>query len=258
MRIALTGAAGRLGSFLLGALSVRHDVVPVDRRPVDHSDARLVDLGDLEGLEEAFRGCQALVHFGGEPAVEAPWESVRDANLIGLRNAFEAARRTGVGRIVWASSNHAVGGNEVEAGVEAYRGRFVLDHRTDIRPDSLYGVSKVFGEALGRHYAEQHGLRVLSLRIGHCRPDDDWRIAARTAGTGWLDLDERGLRERYAALWLSQRDLAQLVERGLEADYRYACVYGVSANPNRFHDLEEARRVLGYVPQDAAVLGDAD
>jgi nucleoside-diphosphate-sugar epimerase len=254
MRLALTGAAGNLGAYLLGALSERHDVVPIDRRPVDHPAARLVDLADLEGLVEAFGDCRALVHFAGEPAVEAPWESVLDANLIGVRNAFEAARRAGVERIVWASSNHAVGGNEVEAGVESYRGRFLLDHRTEIRPDSFYGASKVFGEALGRLYADQHGLRVLSLRIGHCRPDDDWRIAARHAGTDWLPLDERGLLERYAALWLSQRDLAQLVERGLEADFRYACVYGVSANPNRFHDLEEARRVLGYVPADAAVL----
>ncbi len=257
MRIALTGAAGNLGAYLLGALSVGHDVVPVDRRAVDHPEARVVDLADLDGLVTAFAGCQALVHFAGEPAVEAPWASVLEGNLIGLRNAFEAARVAGLERIVWASSNHAVGGNEVEWGVETYRGRFVLDHRTEVRPDSLYGASKVFGEALGRLYADRHGLRVLSLRIGHCRPDDDWRVAARRAGTGWLDLDERGLLERYAAIWLSQRDLAQLVERGLVADYRYACVSGVSANPNRFHDLEEARRVLGYVPLDAAVLEDA-
>ena len=223
MRVALTGAAGDLGSVLLGALSGRHDVVPIDRRPVDHPAARVVDLADLDGMVRA----------------------------------FEAARQVGVERIVWASSNHAVGQNEVEAGVESYRRRFVLDHRTEIRPDSLYGASKVFGEALGRLYADVHGLRVLSLRIGHCRLDDDWRIAARTADAGWLPLDERGMFERFAALWLSQRDLAQLVERGLVADYRYASVMGVSANPNRFHDLEEARRVLGYVPQDAAVLDDA-
>ncbi len=253
MRVALTGAAGRLGSYLLEDLA-GHDLVPVDRAPVEHPAARLVDLGDLDGLTAAFEGCRAVVHFAGEPDVTTPWEAVLASNVIGLRNALEAARLARVERMVYASSNHAVGEYELELGLDAYRGAIVLDHRAELRPDSLYGASKVFGEALGRFYAERHGLRVLALRIGACVRDDDWRAAAERR-VPWLPLERvEERRERYAALWLSRRDLAQLVERGLVADYRYACVYAVSGNPSRFHDLEEARRVLGYVPLDAATF----
>jgi len=257
VRIVLTGAAGHLGTVLLRALDGAHEVVPVDRDPVEHPRARQLDVADLDGFVDACSGAQALVHFAGEPAVETPWEKVLPSNLVGVYNAFEAARRAGVERVVFASSNHAVGGYELEYTSAAYRGAILLDSQTQHRPDSLYGASKLFGEGVGRLYADQHGLRVLCLRIGACVRDDDWRAAAARHVDRWLKLDsDRERLERFASMYLSERDLVQLVERGLAADYRYAIVYGVSANPNRFLDLEEARRVLGYVPQDAAVLED--
>src|SRR5262249_21885734 len=155
-------------------------------------------------------------------------------------------------------SNHAVGGYEIAAGAEAYRGSVLVDRHSEPWPDSLYGASKLFGEGIGRHFADAHRLRVLCLRIGACVRDDDWRAAAERSKGSWLVLgSDRERLERFAAMWLSRRDLLQLVERGLVADYRFACVHAVSANPNRFHDIEEARRVLGYVPQDAAVLDGA-
>jgi nucleoside-diphosphate-sugar epimerase len=255
VRIVLTGAAGHLGSVLLDALDGPHEVVPVDRDAVDHPRARALDVADLEAFAAACEGANALVHFAGEPAVETPWEQVLPSNLVGVYNAFEAARRAGIERVVFASSNHAVGGYELSHGAAAYRGAVLVDHRSQHWPDSLYGASKLWGEGVGRLYADRHGLRVLCLRIGACVPHDDWRGAAIRSKERQLHLHgDRERLERYAAMWLSERDLVQLVERGLTADYRYAIVYGVSANPTRFHDLEEARRVLGYVPKDAAVL----
>jgi nucleoside-diphosphate-sugar epimerase len=255
VRIVLTGAAGHLGSVLLEALEPQHEVVPVDREPVDHPRARTLDVAELEPFQDACQGAEAMLHFAGEPAVETPWEDVLPANLVGVYNAFEAARRAGIERVVFASSNHAVGGYEARHGPAAYRGELLVRHDSLHWPDSLYGASKLFGEGVGRVYADRHGLRVLCLRIGACVRGDDWHAAAARSKERWPELSsDRERLERYASMWLSHRDLVQLVERALTADYRYAIVYGVSANPSRFLDLEEARRVLGYVPRDAAVL----
>ena len=123
------------------------------------------------------------------------------------------------------------------------------DHTAEIRPDSLYGVSKAYGEALGRLYMELHGLRVFCLRIGAVRPNDDPTVPSDNP---LIDLDAEGRRNRMRAVWLSRRDCAELIAACLEADVSWAVVYGVSANPRRFWDLEHARELLGWEPQDAA------
>jgi len=124
------------------------------------------------------------------------------------------------------------------------------DHTAEIRPDSLYGVSKAYGEALGRMYMERHGLRVFCLRIGAVRANDD--PTAPTANP-LIDLDFEGQRNRLRAVWLSKRDCAELVARCLDVeDVSWAVVYGVSGNPRRFWDLSHARELLGWEPQDTA------
>ena len=124
------------------------------------------------------------------------------------------------------------------------------DHTAEIRPDSLYGVSKAFGEALGRFYSERHGLRVFCLRIGAVRANDDPTVPSENP---LLDLDAEGRRNRMRAVWLSRRDCAELIARCLEVDdVPWAIVYGVSGNPRRFWDLTHARDLLGWEPQDAA------
>jgi uronate dehydrogenase len=168
--------------------------------------------------------------------VEGPWVSILQANIIGCYNLFEAARRKGVERVVFASSNHAVG--------------FYPRHRrigTDVtvRPDSRYGVSKAFGEALGALYADKHGLRVLCVRIGHV-----------------LDapIDKRRL-----AIWISPEDLVQLVRIGLEhPDLRYEIFYGASHNERAWWDNARAY-AYGYRPtgraedwRDQALAGEAE
>ena len=166
---------------------------------------------------------------------------------------FEAARRAGVGRVVFASSNHAVGMYEVDGAPIVYEpdDERSYDHTAEIRPDSLYGVSKAFGEALGRFYSERHGLRVFCLRIGAVRATTIRPCRRESAARP----RRRGQRNRMRAVWLSRRDCAELIARCLEVDdVPWAIVYGVSGNPRRFWDLTHARDLLGWEPQDAAPL----
>ena len=202
-----------------------------------------------------FQGCDAVVHLAASAAVDSPWEDVLRNNLIGTYNVFEAARRTRMERVVFASSNHATGMYEVEGAPELYRldDPRVYDHTVAVRPDSLYGVSKAYGEALGRMYADLHGLRVFCLRIGAVLPDDDPASPAHFRSSEPLyDLTPEQQRQRVRAIWLSQRDCAHLIERCLEVDVRWALVYGISDNPRQFWDISHARELLGYAPRDRA------
>jgi len=166
------------------------------------------------------KGVDAIIHLGGY-SVEGPWEGILQANIIGCYNVFEAARRNGVKRIVFPTSNHAVG---------FYRRDQTIDHGVYPKPDSRYGVSKVFGEALGSLYADKYGMEMFMMRIGNVNPKP---------------LDKRRL-----AIWLSPRDLAQLVAIGIERPgIRFEIVYGVSGNKRSWYDNSNAER-LGYRAQD--------
>jgi nucleoside-diphosphate-sugar epimerase len=129
----------------------------------------------------------------------------------------------------------------------------VIDEQAQVRPDSDYGVSKAFGEALGRMYADRFGMRVICLRIGSVLADDDPTGPTPLAGAGWMPwLTDEDRRARIRATWLSHRDCAELIRCALEADVRFAIAYGVSDNPRRFWSLQAARDLLGFVPVDRA------
>jgi NAD+ dependent glucose-6-phosphate dehydrogenase len=248
-RVAVTGAAGRIGRVLADRLAADYDLILIDRVPVVGRDATVVDLAQLEELGRAIAGADALVHLAAASDVLSPWDAVLECNLVGAYHAFEAARRAGVPKVVFASSNHVVGWYEREEAPEIYRGarQPLLDHRADMRPDSLYGVSKAFGEELGRYYADAFGLRVVCLRIGSVLAEDDPTRPPATAQPSWLPAPWE---VRIRATWLSHRDCAALFTRAIEADVRFAIAYGVSDVPGRFWDLEEAERLLGYRPTD--------
>jgi nucleoside-diphosphate-sugar epimerase len=250
-RVLLTGADGTIGTAIREHLGDRYELVPLTRERRGFS-AHVGDVSDFDAIRPAFDGVDAVVHLAAAASIEAAWEEVLPSNLVGAYNVFEAARQAGVERVVYASSSHAVGMYELEAAPGIYRpGQGpVIDHEVAVRPDSLYGVSKAYGEALGRFYAERHGLRVFCLRIGAVEANDD---PTEPLDNPLLDLDEDGRRARMRAVWLSRRDCASLVARCLDVeDVRWALVYGVSANPARFWDLEQARELLGWEPQDAA------
>ena len=223
MNVLLTGAAGRIGTMLRERLPDYGVALRLfDREPL--AGGIVGDVADPVALDEAFTGdLDAVVHLAGQPT-EAPWTRVREDNIEGAYQLFEAARRHGVGRVVYASSNHAVGFTA--------RGFEDLPADTQPRPDTLYGVSKVFGEALARYYVERYGLQVACLRIGTCSTTPP---------------DYRSL-----ATWLSPDDCARLVHAALIApDLTYALVWGVSANTRRWWSLD-AGRAIGYEPLDDA------
>jgi uronate dehydrogenase len=227
MRVVMTGAAGSVGTMTRAHLKgcferfVVSDIRPIDDRHEGEEYAR-ADITNLGQMEKLLEGADGVIHLGGQP-VEADWESVLNLNIIGLYNTYEAARRQGVKRIVFATTNHVVG---------FYRRSRTIDHTAMPRPDSRYGASKAFGEALGRLYADKYGLRVFNIRIGNA--------------------DHRPVDIRRLAIWVSPRDLAQLMRIGLEhPDIHFEVVYGASRCHRGWWDNSNAHR-LGYRPQDEA------
>ena len=227
MSVLVTGAAGTIGSALRARLpEYGWTLRGFDREPVP--GGVVGDITSAADLDAALHEVEAIVHLAGQPT-EAPWPVIRDANIEGTVQVFEAARRAGVQRVVYASSNHAVGRTPMSAELPA-----------DLppRPDTLYGVSKVFGEALGRYYADRYGMRVACLRIG--------------------TFEDRPTNLRALATWLSPDDTARLVDACLRAaTLTYAIVWGVSANTRRSWSLA-AGRALGYEPHDDAEVYAAD
>jgi uronate dehydrogenase len=215
--VAVTGAAGGIGSIL--ARDLERDLRLTDLRPAP--GCRPLDLRDLAAVEEAFSGVDAVIHLGAI-STEAPFEDILDHNLRTTYNVLEAARRRGVRRVVFASSNHVTG---------MYARSDRIGPEEPIRPDSYYGVSKAFGEALGRLYAEKWGVSVVCIRIGTCI--------------------ERPLDTRHLSTWLSPRDAISLFNAALDAPCQFSVVYGVSANTRGWWDLAGARE-LGYRPADNA------
>ena len=221
--ILITGAAGNIGGQLRRQFAGKYKLRLSDKQPLAPSVGETfvrADIADVAAALAISQGIDAIVHLGGY-AGEGPWETILQANIIGCYNMFEAARRNGVKRLVFASSNHALG---------FYKCDQKVDHRVYPKPDTRYGVSKVFGEMLGSLYADKYDLEVFLIRIGSASP---------TPG------DLHGL-----PLWVSPRDLAQLVAIGIDhPDVHFEIVYGVSRNSRSWYDNSNAER-LGYVPQD--------
>jgi nucleoside-diphosphate-sugar epimerase len=254
LRVLVTGAEGVIGSVVRARLADRFDLTSLTRAPAAFP-SRVADIADIEAIRPAFEGVAAVVHLAATPHVSAPWEEVLHSNIVGTRNVFEAAREAGVGRVVFASSNHVIGMVEVDGAPAIYApdDARVIDEQAQVRPDSDYGVSKAFGEALGRMYADRFGMRVICLRIGSVLLDDDPTGPTPLAGAGWMPwLTDEDRRARIRATWLSRRDCAEVIRCALEADVRFAIAYGVSDNPRRFWSLQAARDLLGFVPVDRA------
>lgn len=224
--VLLTGAAGGLGTLMRELLpAYGYTLRLLDVRPVDGApDAITADLADRDALREAVRGVDAVVHLAGI-SVESTFEKIVRANIEGTHHLYEAAREEGVRRIVFASSNHAVGFTPRPAGDDP-----LIPVGTPHRPDTFYGLSKAFGEDLAQFYWDRHGLETVSVRIGSC-----FREPTTV---------------RMLSLWLSPADGARLFHAALTAeDVGHTVVYGSSANTRLCWDLGSAR-ALGYEPRD--------
>jgi hypothetical protein len=166
-RVLVTGGEGIIGSVVRRTLADAYDLSFLTLRPASFA-SHVGNITRLASIRPAFRGVDAVVHLAGASSVDSPWEQVLANNVVGTYNVFEAARLAGVKRVVYASSNHTIGMYEAEGAPGIYDlddGR-AFDVSVPVRPDSLYGVSKVFGEALGRLYADRHQMDVI------CLPDE--------------------------------------------------------------------------------------
>jgi nucleoside-diphosphate-sugar epimerase len=251
--VLITGAEGLIGSYLSKALTDRYNLRLITLQPVLGIDSFALDITDMEKLLPVLHGVDTIVHLASSSSVTSSWESVLHNNIVGTYTVFEAAYQAGVQQVIFASSNHAVGTYEQEQVPDIYRRPHAsLDHLIPPRPDSLYGVSKCFGEVLGRFYADHRNMRVICLRIGSITADDrpDGPAVAQT--NLWLPTPELRY-ERFRTTWMSQQDFARLVKKCIEASHvRFDIFYAISNNPSHFFDLEHAQQVLGYVPKDSS------
>jgi len=265
--VLLTGAFGRVGTAVIDGLAGReaYEFTYLDREPHPEYASVEADVTDYDAVRSAVEGVDAVVHLAGYPRTDGSWPEVHLNNVVGTYNAVEAAADAGVERFVFASTNHVVGMYEVEGAPEIYAPEhgLTVDHTVPPRPDSLYGVSKLFGEGLGRYYAEHpdhdHPCRFYALRVcgvRHAERDHPYGDAERGVEEGrWergSEAYERAVARRKA-MWTSRRDLAQLVGCCLTDDsVEFDVFYSVSDNDGRWFDIEHARDVLGYEPQDSA------
>ncbi|MCS7059763.1 MAG: NAD(P)-dependent oxidoreductase [Anaerolineae bacterium] len=262
LKVLVTGATGLVGNIVYARLAAqpeRYDVYASARRARPSARAetmaytdipserlRLADLTDFDAMRRAVEGMDVVVHMAAEPNVDAPWENVLHSNIIGSYHLFEASRLAGVKRVIYASTNMVVFGYLRD---EPYRSSLMhspehitpqdfppVRHDQPPWPTSLYACSKIFGESLARMYATLHNLSCICLRIGWVTADDQ-------LPTPWARL-----------LWCSQRDIAQLVERCINApdSLRFDIFFGQSNNRYNLVDIQHARDVLGYAPQDSA------
>jgi uronate dehydrogenase len=226
-RLLLTGAAGGLGKVLRERLKPYTHVLRVSDRAelapaVLGEEVVRCELADRDAVMALLEGVDAVLHFGGI-SVEAGFNSILQSNIVGVHNIYEAARKNGVKRVVFASSNHVVG---------FYRQSETIDAEAPVRPDGLYGVSKCFGENLSRFYYDRYGIETVCLRIGSSFP----KVKDR----------------RMLSTFLSYDDLVELVHCALFApDVGHTIVFGVSNNSGKWWDNSRATH-LGFQPRDSA------
>ena len=261
IKILVTGAMGHIGSstyLTLAEQPERYDVYALDRTrdfsqrlpqrnahlAIDDDHFFAADLADYDAVRAAVEGMDVVVHLGADPGDDGSWQSLRDNNVIGTYNIFEACCDAGVSRVVAASSIMVSQGHREQ---EPYRS--IVEKRWDDIPDEypmitpdmpaeprgLYGATKVWTESLARVYAHSKGLSCICIRIGQVERD-------RPRPPNGHDI------------FVSQRDIVQIIERSINADsdLRFDIFYGMSNNDYRWTDIEHAREVVGYEPQDRA------
>lgn len=244
-KVLITGMSGLIGGLLRNHLESLggYELSALNRSKVDGVKCFQADIGDLEAIKPAFEGQDVVVHLAAQVRDE-PWDGLLRANLIGSYNVYEAARLAGVKRVVYASSGNAIRGFESVPPYDAIAaGRYdevpvdfpKITHEM-VRPQGSYGASKVWGEALGRHFSDAFGLSVLCVRIGRVSPAN------------------RPNNARERSIFLSHADVTQILHKCVDApdDLLYDIFLATSNNKWSYRDLEHPREVLGFVPQDSA------
>jgi NAD+ dependent glucose-6-phosphate dehydrogenase len=248
-RVLVTGLSGVVGQAMQAELADRYELSSLSRygtEGLDDAHNFRGNITDPDALQAAFRDQEVVVHLAADRSMKAPFESTVDYNITGLYNVYEAARRCGVRRIVFGSSQHTVGGFYRDPPYcHIFAGEFervqrpypLLDETAPIRPSGYYGMSKAYGEAMGHYYYDIYGISTIAIRIGF------------TLSNNVPTFDGSAL-----SLWLSHRDTAQIHVRAIDAppEVGFTVVFATSDNYWKIFSLEKARAVLGYEPQDDA------
>jgi nucleoside-diphosphate-sugar epimerase len=248
-KVLVTGLSGLVGTALRGEFEERYELSSLSRygtEGLDDAHNFKGNIAELDTMIPAFEGQHTVVHLAADRSANANWESALRNNFVGVYNVYEAAKRCGVKRVVFGSSQHAIGGyyqdepyKTILAGKldQVERPFKLIDETVPIRPDGYYGASKAYAEGLGSYYAEFHGISSINIRIGWTISNDD-----PTTNGGGL------------AMWLSHRDTAQIHVKAVDApdSLMYTVVFAMSNNTWNIFSLDKAREVLGYEPQDNA------
>jgi len=240
----LLGAGGVVGRALRRRLESAYELSALNRRPIPGVKCHQADIADLDAIAPAFAGVDTVVHLAARTGSSDVFDEILQANVVGTYNVFEAARRAGVGRVVYASSGATVSAWERDPPYNALvAGRYdeakswkTMTHEMPLRPAGLYGASKIWGEALARHYADTYDLSAICVRIGRVRAED------------------RPVSAREFSVFCSQRDVVRMLELCIAAPatLKFDVFYAVSDNRWGYRDLEHARTVLGFEPRDRA------
>ena len=246
MKVLVTGMNGRIGGALLKYLGKKYDFTALNRRPMEGVPSVTADITDFETIRPHFDGQDAVVHLAASLSEAEDVNDLLRPNIWGAYHIFEAARQAGVRRVIFASSGSVILGYAQESPFrELENGEYsklpvvwpLLTHESAVRPNSLYGCSKIWGEALGRYYHDSYGLSVICVRFG------------------WVPANDRpGPAPRTYSVWCSHRDAAQMVDKCLTAPegLGFDIVFAVSDNKYSYRDVTHAREVVGYEPQDRA------
>ena len=244
-KVLITGMSGLIGGILRRHLEGvgGYQLSAFNRRRVEGVECHQGDIADLDALQAAFSGKEVVVHLAAYVDDDS-WEGNLSGNIIGAYNVYEAARRVGVKRVIFASSGMTIRGyTRLEPYKAIFDGRYkdvpqVIPKITHekVRPEEIYGAAKIWGEALGRHFSDAYGLSVLCIRIGQVWDDD------RPHDT-----------HDYAS-HLSHRDVATILHKCIDApdELKYDIFFATSNNKWGYRDLEHSKKALGWVPQDAA------
>jgi nucleoside-diphosphate-sugar epimerase len=248
--VGITGAAGNIAKTLIEGLADKYEFSLFDyRTDSEHLEQhtlpfRKVDVSQANQLKGIFRGLDAVIHLAAASTHRAPWNDVLDKNIVGTYNVFEEVRQSGVGKIVFASSNHVHQGHcmlddgtSIDASYVATNGRLRISDPP--APDSYYGVSKLFGEDLGYYYWRLFGIRFVALRIGSTHQEDRPILKGSVASQDYS-----------RAMFLSKRDCVQIFDLALQTNKDYLVAYAVSNNDSRIYDLTETAAALGFDPKD--------
>tara|TARA_Y100001960_G_C14762219_1_gene874785 strand:- start:233 stop:1129 length:897 start_codon:yes stop_codon:yes gene_type:complete len=245
-KVLVTGLAGKIGGIIRCNLSGKYSLSGLDLEGVPGFPTTTGNLSNLDEILPAFKGIDTVVHLAADPNHQGGWETNLENNIIGTRNVYEAARISGVKRIIFASSNHTLGFYPLKDNPykQIYDGDFeairqpIKPLTTDlIRPDGYYGVSKAFGESLGSYFHDEYGISVICMRIGWVMEPDDPTFAPSAL-----------------SLWMSHKDTVRLIDSCIDAPEAvgFAIVYGMSDNTYGIWDMEDGRKIVGYEPNDDA------